>query len=240
MPTPIDRPRAARSRGPVILLAAVVAAGATAALDPYASEREPPPAGPADPKMLPAPDFARWGGTSLALLGGPAPGFRLADVRTGATVNLDEFRGRPVVLLLSSYGCNVFCRELGGLIDFHRRYRDRVAFLFVAIGDAGHPDPDFSPPVGEPRPGESAADTRRRQVREGAEHLGLPFPTLLDADGEVEAAYAAFPKRLVVVGPDGRIVYDGGRGPAGGPSAWDLAEVERHLRAVLAAAPITQ
>ena len=126
------------------------------------------------------------------------------------------------------------------LVELQQRYRADAAFLFVVIRDAGHPDPATSPPVGEPRPGESAAETRRRQTREGAEYLNLPFPVLLDADGAAEKAYDPFPKRLVVVGADGRIVYDGGRGTAGGPSPWDLAEVERHLRAALAAGPAVE
>ena len=126
------------------------------------------------------------------------------------------------------------------LTDLQQRYRADTAFLFISIRDAGHPDPDTSPPVGEPRPGESAAETRRRQVREGAEYLNLPFPTLLDEDGQAERAYDASPKRLVVVGADGRIAYDGGRGTGGGPSPWDLAEVERHLRAALAKGPATE
>jgi hypothetical protein len=115
------------------------------------------------------------------------------------------------------------------LIDLSHRHKDEVTFLFDAIRDAGHPDPATSPPPGAPRPGESPDETRLRQVREGAEFLGLPFPALLDADGEVERAYDAFPKRLVVIDPEGRIAYDGGRGSTGGPSDWDLVKVEQRL-----------
>jgi len=42
------------------------------------------PAGAADP--------------AAAMLGQPAPTFRLEDVRTGEVVSLDEFRGRFIVL----------------------------------------------------------------------------------------------------------------------------------------------
>jgi hypothetical protein len=67
-----------------------------------------------------------------------------------------------------------------------------------------------------------------------------PFPTLFDADGEVERAYDAYPKRLVVVGSDGRVVYDGGRGTGGGPSEWDLREVETHIRTALSASRMSE
>jgi hypothetical protein len=135
--------------------------------------------------------------------------------------------------LLSSFGCNVFCAELPRLADLHQAFQGEATFLFIAIRDAGHPDPRWSPPPGVARPGESARAARLRLVREGAEFLRLPFRTLLDADGEAERAYHAFPKRLVIVGADGRIIYDGGRGASGGPSAWDLGEVEQHLRSAL-------
>jgi hypothetical protein len=119
------------------------------------------------------------------------------------------------------------------LIDLSDRYRGEVVFLFVAVRDAGHPDPETAPPVGAPRPGESAAETRLRQVREGAEFLALPFPALLDADGEVERAYDAYPKRLVVIDAHGHVAHDGGRGETGGPSPWNLADVEKHIAAAL-------
>ena len=48
-----------------------------------------------------------------------------------------------------------------------------------------------------------------------------------------ESAYQAFPQRLVIVGTDGLIDFDGGWGSKGGPSDWDLEEVEKHLRAAL-------
>ncbi len=187
---------------------------------------------PVDPRQLAAPDPGSWRAVPIPP-DTAAPEFTLTDVRTGMRVSLDDFHGRPVVLLLSSYGCNIFCNELGSLIALHKKHQDQVAFLFISIRDAGHPDPKTSPPVGAPRPGESAPEARLRLVREGAEFLDLPFPALLDADGEVERAYNAFPKRLVVVGPDGRIVYDGGRGVMGGPSAWNLTEVEHHIRSAI-------
>ena len=102
--------------------------------------------------------------------------------------------------------------------------------MFVAIRDAGHATPG-SPPPGRPRPGELARDARLRLVREAADLRKLPFVVLVDVDGDAERAFDAYPKRLVVVGADGGIAYDGGRGAKLGPSAWDLGAVEAHLRA---------
>ena len=46
--------------------------------------------------------------------------------------------------------------------------------------------------------------------------LHLSIPTVVDKkDNKVNAAYAAWPDRLVVVGVDGKIAYYGDKGPRG-------------------------
>ena len=46
--------------------------------------------------------------------------------------------------------------------------------------------------------------------------LDLSIPTVVDGDeNAVNAAYAGWPDRLVVVGADGKIAYYGGMGPGG-------------------------
>ena len=58
--------------------------------------------------------------------------------------------------------------------------------------------------------------------------LKLSVPTVIDgADNKVNAAYAGWPDRLYVVGPDGKVAYKGGPGPAG----FKPAEVEAWLKA---------
>ena len=108
-----------------------------------------------------------------------------------------------------------------------------MPFLLVSVRDAGHADP-ASPLAGQGLGPDATAEERLGLLREGLEVYNPPFPALFDADGEVERAYDAFPKRLVVVGADARIVFDGGRGRGGNLGEWDLAEVEEHVRAALA------
>jgi hypothetical protein len=238
-PRPTGPPRgsrAARLLAPLLACAAVASA-ATLALDRYAQEQRQQhfTAGLSvpDPHSIPAPSVADWHAAPL-VPGTPAPPFDLVDVRGGGRVSLGDFRGcRPVVLLLSSFGCNVFCGELGRLARLSESYEGRASFLFVAITDAGHPGPELSSPDGGARPKGSTREERLQLVREGLGVYPIPYPVLLDEGGEVERAYGAFPKRLVIVGADGLVVYDGGRGAAGGPSAWDLAEVERYLHSAL-------
>jgi hypothetical protein len=102
---PSERPRPGR-RALLTLTAALGAAvAATLALDQWraAEKRREFTAPPPDPRLLTSPDLASWRVAPLPP-GSLAPDFDLVDVRTGEQVSLSEFRGRPVVLLLSSYG----------------------------------------------------------------------------------------------------------------------------------------
>mgnify|MGYP000383175005 CR=1 FL=1 len=56
--------------------------------------------------------------------------------------------------------------------------------------------------------------------------LGLTAPLLIDGmDNAADRAYGAWPERLYVIGPDGRIAYQGKKGPYG----FDPDELERFL-----------
>ena len=59
---------------------------------------------PANPDLMQAPTLQGWRPVILEA-GTKAPTFRLTDVRTGGYVSLEDLHaGRPVVLLLSSFG----------------------------------------------------------------------------------------------------------------------------------------
>ncbi len=61
--------------------------------------------------------------------------------------------------------------------------------------------------------------------------LGLTAPMLLDGmDNAVNTAYGAWPERLYVIRKDGRIGYQGGKGPF----EFDPGELESFLRDQLA------
>jgi len=63
---------------------------------------------------------------------------------------------------------------------------------------------------------QTTLEERRQQARETAERLSLSLPVLVDEmDNRANAAFAAWPERLVVVGADGRIAYPGKPGPWG-------------------------
>jgi hypothetical protein len=118
---------------------------------------------------------------------------------------------------------------LGRLRRLYQDHHDRVAFLFIQISDGGHPlPPELQSVLRREGLEEETPANRRARLCRSVEVMRLPFLSLLDSeDGRVERLYAAWPERLVIVAPDGRIALDAGGGVWG---SWDYAGVEQHLR----------
>jgi hypothetical protein len=127
---------------------------------------------------------------------------------------------------------------LARLTRLHASYKDQAAFLFVAITDAGHPDEEGVALVPRRLREDGTPEGRLRLVRAGLEAYKVPFPGLLDEEGQAERAYQAFPQRLVIVGADGLVAFDGGWGASGRASDWDIDEVESRLRLAILRAPL--
>jgi hypothetical protein len=152
--------------------------------------------------------------------GTAAPDFELPDVRDGRVVRLSGLRGRPVVLVFGSFGCNLLCDQAAELARLHSRCKDRAQFLFVYVVEAPHDNPDLPPPWG----GGVAADpeeAQKERIRKGFAHYGLTMPCLEDSKKEAVEAYGAWPRRLVLVDASGRIACDAGPGLMGN-AGWDL------------------
>jgi hypothetical protein len=99
---------------------------------------------------------------------------------------------------------------LGRLVELHARFKDRVKFLMISIREA-HPE--------RKTPGDL-----RTFVRAQLEELHVPFTCVLDnGRGEAATAYKAWPLRLVIVEPGGRIAYDARTGMF---ERWDLDEAD--------------
>lgn len=161
-------------------------------------------------------------------VGGPASDFTLASVADGKPVRLADFRGKPVVLVFGSFSCDIFCSRLAELEQLYQDERNRAAFLFVNVTEAGHEVPGYEfviegTALGRPQP----EAVRRERTAKALAKAGLTMPAVTDADdGPTERAYDAFPLRVVVVDADGRLALDLGRGI---DPTWDLGEVRRWL-----------
>jgi hypothetical protein len=155
-------------------------------------------------------------------VGSPAPDFLLLEVHDGQAVRLSGLRGRPVLLVFGSFGCDLLCADLGELARLHARYRDDAQFLFVYIQEAPHANPALPPPAGFTQ-GTELAQAQRERIRLGLAQYGLTMPCLDGRNSAVVSAYDAYPRRLVVVDPEGRIAHDTRRSIG---RRWDLQAVE--------------
>jgi hypothetical protein len=254
-------PRGSRTRLAAALAGClVIATTAAIALDkvsqPHGARGAPANASPDMASSFLLPGFSQPG----LKPGTEAPPLMLADFRTGKRVSLDAFRGdRPVVLAFSSVDSPVFSSQLETLRPLYDQFKGRVAFLFVEVPvppQAGTEQESLAAPGSE----DGSLAARRERLAAALAVEPLPFPCLVDEDGRVEAAYAAYPLRLVVVGTGGLILYNAGLGrhvygpaitvsptgdlvpfgldsssvPADSMACWDLKTIEEQLRTDLA------
>jgi hypothetical protein len=158
----------------------------------------------------------------------PAPAFSLPAIGPPHEVSLAGLRGGPVVLVFGSLTCDVFCGHLPEIERLYRSYGDRAAFLFVCIREAGHRIDGLEFLLEDQGPRRAPLPERRRRVARGVEKVGLSLPGVIDLDGAAEAAYHAFPLRLVVVDAEGKVELDLGVGVF---TPWDLRGLEGWLKA---------
>jgi Iodothyronine deiodinase len=108
---------------------------------------------------------------------------------------------------------------LGELEELYDRHRDEVAFLIVYIREA-HPE-DGWVLADNRREGIALADPTSLEERAAAAdacvlRLETRIPVLLDdVDDAVALAYGGWPDRLYLIDRDGRVAFQGERGPDG-------------------------
>jgi thiol-disulfide isomerase/thioredoxin len=138
-----------------------------------------------------------------------APGFTLPAV-AGPSVALQAFRGKVVLLNFWATWCGPCRREMPAIERLHRAYRDRgLAVLAVDFRES------------------------KEQVKAFSQELGLTFPALLDANGEVTFSYGARALPVTfLVGRDGKILWK-----AIGRREWDGPAGRAYFDQLLAGAP---
>ena len=124
---------------------------------------------------------------------------------------------------------------MGELEELHDRYADRVTFFIVYIREA-HPEDGWV--LEENRLAEIAlsdpASLEERAAAAGACALRLQprIPILIDdLDDSAALAYGGWPDRLYLIGADGRVAFQGGRGPDGFEPAELASAIETELGA---------
>ena len=108
---------------------------------------------------------------------------------------------------------------MGELEELYDRHRDEVAFFIVYIREA-HPEDGWVLADNRREEIEVADPTSLGERAAAAEacvlRLRTRIPVLLDdVDDAVALAYGGWPDRLYLIGRDGRVAFQGERGPDG-------------------------
>ena len=121
--------------------------------------------------------------------------------------------------------------------EIRSKFEQRAEFLTVYIKEA-HPEDEWQMTVNEEQgvcyaQPQTLAD-RVMIANDFIERFQYTMPLVVDPmENPAEAAFAAWPERLYVIGVDGRIGYKGGKGPFG----FDPDELEQWLEANLSSEP---
>lgn len=155
-------------------------------------------------------------------VGDAAPDFTLPREDGKGDITLSSFKGeKPVVLVFGSITCSPFRQKVAGVAPIFEKYKDQADFLMVYIREA-HPESIVEVPSenGDKQLKKFVQTDDFESRLESAQFcsalIKMPFPTVVDGeDNRIKEAYAGWPIRLLVVDIDGKIAFDGGRGPRG-------------------------
>jgi tetratricopeptide (TPR) repeat protein len=157
--------------------------------------------------------FKRKGpGDAGVPLGALAPVVEVERMNGAGRVQLPAVeRGRPAVLIFGSYTCPFFRSAAPVLEKLSAQYSSQAAFLLVYIREA-HAGDQWQSTINEREHISLTPAANRDQKNEHAQmcvrNLRLSFPAAVDGmDGAAEKAYSAWPSRVYVVRPDGRVGY---------------------------------
>jgi hypothetical protein len=153
-------------------------------------------------------------------VGDVAPDFALPKAAGDGEIRLSTLKDKPVVLVFGSMSCPPYRDRLPEVQALYEKFKDKAGFVMVYIREA-HPDSivrveqDGKQILRQLFQTDSMA-LRTEYAQVCAQTFKVTFPAVVDKhDNAVNAAYAGWPSRLVVVGTDGKIAFDGGDGPGG-------------------------
>ncbi|NUZ08893.1 redoxin domain-containing protein [Piscinibacter koreensis] len=157
---------------------------------------------------------------AAARVGELAPAFSVADAR-GQLRNLEEFKGRPVVLEWSSPSCPFAAAQYasGRMPDLQRWSRDKGAAWLTVLSS---------------HPSRSDYLTGDKAQAFNAKRGGAPTALLIDGNGAVGRSYGALTaNHMFVIAADGRLAYAGGIDDSESGEAAVVRRSRNHVRAAL-------
>ncbi len=162
--------------------------------------------------------------------GESAPPFELTSQDGTKTIRLHDWVGKkPIVLIFGNFTCGPFRRTYPDFDEIAQRYGDRAHFFGIYVREA-HPDDGWTmqsnTKVGVQLKQPKTFEERTAVAKTCAEQLKYSMPLLVDTiDDKVGNLYSGMPARAYVIGIDGKVTYQGGRGPFG----FRPAEMEQSL-----------
>ncbi len=141
---------------------------------------------------------------------GSKPANFTLETLDGETVNLNDFRGKPVVVQFGSYTCPAFRYEVDPLDKVMEEYGDKVAWLLVYGYEAHASDGKVSKDnveAGIEVPTHKTLADREAAARTARRELDLTYPILIDGmDDAVTNAWDGHPNHGWVLDADGVVV----------------------------------
>lgn len=150
----------------------------------------------------------------LIAIGQPAPDFTAKNVK-GESVSLSNFKGKTVVLEWVNFGCPFVQKHYksGNLPKLQEQYTSKgVVWLTInssAVGKQGYMEP-------------------AKMAEEAATQGNKATHFIMDTDGKVGKAYdAKVTPHLFIIGPDGKLAYDGAIDSNASTNADDISGAEK-------------
>src|SRR5947209_9313423 len=131
-----------------------------------------------------------------AKVGDTAPGFTGTD-SNGKTQKLSDYRGKFVVLEWNNNGCPLVCKhyESGNMQQLQKQWTDKGVVWLSILSSA---------------PGQQGYVTAAEENAYMKKVNALPTAAILDPKGDIGHLYSAkTTPQMVVIDPQGKIVYDG-------------------------------
>jgi hypothetical protein len=152
---------------------------------------------------------------SAPLPGQMAPPFELLKLGSDEKVALASLhREKPLVLLFTSYQCDVFVRGWSSFLKVYQANKERLNFAMIYIREAHATDGIL---FGNPKFEDPKSMEQRLQMASLCQKtMKIPFPILVDEiTDQVATRWGAWPIRMVVIKKDGTVGYTSINGPFG-------------------------
>jgi len=150
----------------------------------------------------------------LVAIGQPAPDFTAKDVK-GESVSLADFKGKTVVLEWVNFGCPFVGKHYtsGNLPELQKTYTAKDV-VWLTINSAAEGKQGYMEPA--------------KMAEEAAKQGNKATHFIMDTDGKVGKAYGAkVTPHMFIIGPDGKLAYDGAIDSKPTTDTADIATAEK-------------